>query len=192
MFIEAIIVGIIVGIIRRGKVSRLTYVKFNMKLFIYLSAILYLSIIIMNLGLFDYSSILYTVFLVIIYISIGIFIISNIKLKFMFITLIGLLSNFLVLVANKFKFPLSSEAVTQIYGSEMTKLLADGKIKFFMPSENAVLSILGNIIPISNFFVVSIGDIIICIGIILIVQNILSDKYIQNRGRIKFSKKMLR
>lgn len=192
MFLEALILGIIVGFIRRGKISRLAYIQFNARFLIYLSALLYLAIIVMNLGLFNYSSSLYSIFLLLSYISTVLFIIANISMKFMVVPLIGLGLNLLVFLANGFKFPLSSEAALRLYGTEMSKLLNSGKILFFTPAEGASLSFLGNIITIGNWITVSAGDIISAIGVVLVVQAIISDKFIQNRSRITFSKDIFR
>jgi hypothetical protein len=192
MFLEALILGIVIGFIRRGKISRLAYVHFSGKPLIYISALLYLAIVIMNLGLFNYSSSLYSIFLLMTYIFTGLFIIANISMKFMAVPLIGLGLNVLAFLANGFKFPLSSEAAAKLYGTEMHELLNSGKILFFTPAESASLSFLGNIITIGNWIIVSIGDIIAAIGIILVVQAIISDKFIQNRSKITFSKNIFR
>lgn len=188
MFLEALILGIIIGLIRRGKISRLEYVHFSWKPLIYISALLYLAIIIMNLGLFNYSSLLYSIFLLLSYVFTGLFLIANISMKFMVIPSIGLGLNILVFLANGFKFPLSTEAAAKLYGTEMLELLNSGKVLFFTPAENASLSFLGNIITIGNWIIVSVGDIIAAIGVALVVQSIISDKFIQNRRRITFSK----
>lgn len=192
MFIVAIILGIIIGLLKRGKISRLSYVNFNMSALIYIAAAFYICIIIMNLGLLDYNSFLYCGFLLVSYILISVFLIVNLDKKFLFIPLIGLCSNLICFFVNKFKFPLSSEAVLKYYGTEMHNLLINGKIKFFIPAENSTLSFLGNIIYINKFRIISIGDIIISIGIILVIQAIISDKFIQNRSKITFSKNMFK
>jgi len=192
MFFEALILGIIIGYIRKGIISRLAYVHFSGRPLIYVSALLYFGIIVMNLGLYDYNSFLYAGFLLVSLILTLLFLIANISMKFMFLPLIGLCSNLLVFLFNGFKFPLESEAVAKIYGTEIYELLNSGKILFFTPSENAALSFLGNVIPVGNLFIVSIGDIIAAIGIILVVQAIISDKFIQNRNRITFSKNIFR
>jgi hypothetical protein len=122
----------------------------------------------------------------------GLFLIANLSIKYMFIPLIGLGLNLLSFFTNKFKFPLSPQAAGQIYGAEAVELLNKGKLLFFTSSETATLSYLGNIIPVGNWFVVSIGDIITALGIVLVVQCIMADKYIQNRGKITFSKDIFR
>lgn len=192
MFFEALVLGMIIGYVRRGKISRLAYVHFNARPLIYVSAVLYLGIIIMNLGLYDYNSFLYAGFLLVSFILTLFFLIANISMKFMFLPLTGLCLNLLVFLFNGFKFPLASEAAAKIYGTEIYELLNSGKILFFKSAENASLSFLGNVIPVGNLFIVSIGDIVAAIGITLVVQAIISDKFIQNRSRITFSKNIFR
>lgn len=192
MFLEALVLGIIIGFLRRGKISRLAYVRFNFKFLIFISALLYLAIIVMNLGLFDYSSNLYSIFLLMTYIFTGLFLIANLSMKFMVIPLIGLGANLLAFLANSFKFPLSSEAAAKLYGTEIYELLISGKMLFFTPAETSSLSFLGNIITIGNWIIVSVGDLVTAIGVAMVVQSIISDKFIQNRNRITFSKDILR
>jgi len=74
----------------------------------------------------------------------------------------------------------------------MAELLINGKIKFFIPDIGSKLSFLGNIINIGDLLIVSIGDIIISIGIILVVQDIIADKFIQHKSKITFSKDIFR
>lgn len=191
MFFEALILGIIIGYVRRGKISRLSYVNFSYRPLIYISALLYSGIIVMNLGLFEYDSFLYSLFLIGSMLFAGLFLAANLSIKFMFMPLIGLVLNLFSFLINKFKFPLSPEACSQIYGAEMAELLKNGKLLFFVSSETASLQFLGNIIPIGNWFVVSIGDIVVALGIILVVQGIMSDKFIQ-KSKITFSKNIFK
>ncbi|MDD4088791.1 MAG: DUF5317 family protein [Tissierellia bacterium] len=192
MFFEALILGIVIGYIRRGKISRLSYVNFSFRFLIYISALFYLGIIVINLGLYDYESFLYSTFLIGSMVLTGLFLIANISIKYMFIPLAGLALNLLSFLANKFKFPLSPDAAAQIYGAEAAELLNTGKLLFYTSSETATLSFLGSIIPIGNWFVVSIGDIVAALGVILIVQCIMADKFIQTRSKITFSKDIFR
>lgn len=192
MFFEALILGVLIGIARRGRISRLAYVHFSGRPLIYLSALFYLGIIIMNLGLYDYSSFLYAGFLLASFVLTMVFLLLNINMKFMFVPLAGLVMNLIVFLANGFKFPLAAEAAAKIYGAEIYELLLGGKVVFFTAAEGARLSFLGNIIPIGSLSLVSIGDLVAAIGVTLAVQAIVSDKFIQNRSRITFSKNILR
>lgn len=192
MFLESFIFGLFIGFIRKGRISRLEHVEFNAKAFIYISALLYLSIIIMNLGLFDYNSNLYTMFLIISYLFMVIFMVLNLEIKYMFLPLIGIILNLIVFCANKFKFPILSSTVADLHGSELFNLFTSNKVIFFIPAENANLSFLGTVISVGNMFTISIGDLFVSIGIILIIQEIICDKHIQNRKKISFSKKLFK
>lgn len=192
MFFEALILGIIIGFVRRGKLSRLSYSNFSYRPLIYIAALFYIGIIVINLGLYDYDSFLYAGFLIGSMIFTALFLIANLSVKFMFIPLVGLALNLFSFMVNKFKFPLSPEAAAQIYGTEAAELLNNGKLLFYTSSETASLSFLGNIIPVGNWFVVSMGDIIVALGVVFIVQSIMSDKFIQTRSRITFSKDIFR
>ncbi len=192
MFFEALILGIIIGFVRRGKLSRLSYSNFSYRPLIYVAALFYIGIIVINLGLYDYDSFLYAGFLIGSMIFTALFLIANLSVKFMFIPLVGLALNLFSFMVNKFKFPLSPEATAQIYGTEAAELLNNGKLLFYTSSETASLSFLGNIIPVGNWFVVSMGDIIVALGVVFIVQSIMSDKFIQTRSRITFSKDIFR
>lgn len=192
MFFEALILGIIIGFVRRGKLSRFSYSNFSYRPLIYIAALFYIGIIIINLGLYDYDSFLYAGFLIGSMIFTALFLIANLSIKFMFLPLIGLALNLFSFFVNKFKFPLSPEAAAQIYGTEAAELLNNGKLLFYTSSETASISFLGNIIPVGNWFVVSIGDIIAALGVVFIVQSIMSDKFIQTRTRITFSKDIFR
>lgn len=195
MFIEAIIIGIIIGLFRKGKINRLSLIDFNMPALAYLSVFFYISIIVMNLGLLDLDSLLYSIFLLASYMLIGSFIIANIYKKYMFIPLIGFLLNFISFIFNGFKFPISSESTLLVYGSEIYNLLVNNKIKYFIAAENSKLSFLGINYTINKLFsttILSIGDIIISIGIMMIVQSIISDKRIKSKNRITLSKDLFK
>lgn len=190
MFLVAIFIGILIGLFRKGRFSRFEYAKFNLTSLLYVAVILYIAIIIMNLGLFDYNSSLYSIFLLVTYLFVAAFLATNLSTSFMFVPLIGIILNLIAFISNSFKFPISDESAKFIYGEELHNLLINDQILFFTPAKDATLGFLGNIINIGNFFIVSIGDIILYIGIILIIQSIMTDKYIQSRSKITFSKDM--
>ncbi len=194
MIIEAIIIGIIIGTIRKGKLSRLEYLKVNLSPLIILALISFLSIIVMNLGLLDFNSSLYNVFLILTYALIIIVLTFNLDKKFMFLPLIGVMMNFICMCVNSFKIPVKSDIILSLYGEEMHSLLVANKVKFFMPAENANLSALGKLFSLNQYYIydviLSIGDIIIFVGIILVIQELMTDKYLKTRDSITLSKSL--
>ena len=196
MIIEAIIIGIIIGTIRKGKLSRLEYLKINLSPLIILSLISYVSIIVMNLGSLDFNSSLYNVFLILTYALIIIVLTFNLDKKFMFLPLIGVMMNFVCMCVNSFKIPVKSDIILSLYGEEMNNLLLANKIKYFIPAEGASLNALGKLFSISDYYfydvILSIGDIIIVVGIVLIIQALMTDKYLKTRDSITLSKSLYR
>ena len=196
MIIEAIIIGIIIGIFRRGKLSRLEYLRINLSPLIIVALISYISIIVMNLGSLDFNSSLYNVFLILTYALIIIVLTFNLDKKFMFLTLIGVMMNFICMCVNSFRIPVKNDIILSLYGQETSNLLLTNKIKYFIPAEDASLSVLGKIFSISDYYIydviLSIGDIIIFIGIILIIQELMTDKFLKTRDSITLSKSLYR
>lgn len=194
MIFEAIVIGIIIGTIRKGKLSRLEYLRINFSPLIILALISYVSIIVMNLGSLDFNSNLYNVFLVLTYSLIIIVLTFNLDKKFVFLPLIGVMMNFICMCVNSFKIPVKSDIILSLYGEEMNSLLLANNIKFFIPAENANLNALGKLFSIGDYYlydvILSIGDIIIFVGIILIIQELMTDKYLKTRDSITLSKSL--
>jgi hypothetical protein len=196
MIVEAIIIGLIIGVIRKGKLSRLGYLKINLSALIIFALVSFISIIVMNLGLLDINSNLYNVFLVITYSLIIIVLAFNLDKRYMFMPLIGAMMNFVCLCMNNFKTPIKSDIILKAYGAEMSNLLLSNKVKFFIPAEGAKLSALGKLFYIGDYYfydiILSIGDIIIFFGIILLIQHLMTDKYLTTRDSITLPKSLFK
>ncbi|QSX05062.1 DUF5317 family protein [Sedimentibacter sp. zth1] len=194
MIIEAIIIGILIGFIRKGKFSRLEYLKIHLSPLIIVALFSYIAIIVMNLGLLNFNSRLYTIFLVTTYALIIIVLVFNLDKKFMFIPLIGVMLNFVCMCVNSFKIPIKSTIIQSVYGSEMSNLLLNGKVKFFIQAEGASLKGLGKIFYLGNYYfydvMLSIGDIFIAFGIMFVVQSLMTDKFLKTRDSITLSKSL--
>ncbi len=196
MIIEAVLLGIIIGLVRGGKISRLKYINLKGSFLFLLAIILHIGIIIMNLGVFEYNTNYYTIMLTSSYILILVGLIINIHSRYFILIISGLAINFVCFAANNFRFPINSNAVKLTYGNEFYQHLINNEIKFFIPLEEAKLSFLGNTIyinmPFVNDLIISIGDIVIALGIILFIQSVMSDRFIKGKGKLKFAKGMFK
>lgn len=196
MILEAIIIGIIIGYLKKGKLSRLKYLEIHLKPLLILSAISLLVIIVMNLGLFDFDSRIFTILFVLTYALTIIVIVFNLDKKYMFMPLIGGMSNFICLCVNHFKFPVKSSHIILAYGEEFNNLLLNNKIKFYIADDNALFKMLGKIFYLGDYYfydvILSIGDIIIAIGIILIIQALMTDKSLKSNSTIILSKSLFK
>ena len=97
------------------------------------------------------------------------------------IILIGVFLNFLVMAVNGGRMPVSLDAA-QVLGPYYTELLSSGDAvyKHYMLDASTRLSFLGDIIPLSNPYprtqVISIGDVVMNLGIFLYIQSIMVPK----------------
>lgn len=91
---------------------------------------------------------------------------------------IGVLLNFLVMAVNGGRMPVSLSA-SSVLGPYYTDMLSSGSVisKHFMMDANTHLSLLGDIIPLSKPYprtqVISIGDVVMNVGMFLFIQNIM-------------------
>lgn len=195
MIIEAFLIGIIIGYIRRGSLSKFKYMEFKLSFLILLAVLCHLAITVMNLGLIEFKTNYYVIALTAAYILTILVLTINLNYRYVIIIWLGSILNLISFLANGFKFAINPTHVNTVFGTEMYDLLMSGKIKFFIPLEEAKLWFLGNIIYINKPFlgsvILSIGDIIIAIGIIFFVQSIMKDKSLISRRKLEFKKGIL-
>lgn len=195
MFIYAIIIGLIIGTIRIGKFEKLGYVKIKYSLMIFIGILLQISIFILNIGMARINNNLSVVLILLSYTFIIISLIANISIKYIFIVLTGSLFNFIMMILNGIKIGITADAANKAFSPEIVKLLKTGDIVYFkIIAEEKFF--MGGFIPIKSFLVyptvLTIGDIIIFLGIILVIQNIMIDKNIRKGRNIKYSKYLFR
>ncbi|MDO7906796.1 DUF5317 domain-containing protein [Paenibacillus sp. JX-17] len=93
----------------------------------------------------------------------------------------GVFMNFLVMAVNGGRMPVSLSA-SEVLGPYYTELLKEGAVvsKHFMMDSSTRLSFLGDIIPISSPYprtqVISIGDVVMNLGIFLFIQSLMVGK----------------
>lgn len=177
MFVEPMIVSLIIGKIRRGKIRNLEYVQINgWYLFIIAGIIqLLLSILKKNniaLGRFEFGN--YFIYIHgLSYILMIICIILNIKKHSMKLFLIGIILNFIVIFTNGGQMPVSLKGIKDI--NENVELsTSDYDIKHRLATKDTKLIYLSDIIVIPKPYpvvqVISVGDIFIMGGLFLFLQ----------------------
>lgn len=194
MIVEAILIGIFIGIIRKGSVSRLKHLEINLAPMLILSMLSILTIVIMNLGKLEMSSSIYTACLIAAYAMIIIVLFFNLDTKYMFLPLTGTVMNFICLCFNSFKIPVRSDIVMNMYGNDFYQMFTSGNIKFLTPAEDAAMNFLGKLITPDKYYfynvVLSIGDILILLGIVLIIQSVMTDRHLKASKKITISRKL--
>jgi len=195
LFLEGILIGILIGFIRRGSLKNIGNIEIKGKGLIIAAFIIQLSFLLLNTGLLDLDFDYYELILTGSYILILISLFLNFNIKFVPIVIIGGILNFLSYILNDWNVGLTEAASKTVFSQEMFQLLNNGNITLFklIPEESFYK---GGFIPWNRMLIfpsaVSIGDIIIFVGLILIVQNIMVDKRMMSRKNIKFSKDLFR
>jgi hypothetical protein len=195
LFLEGIVIGILIGYIRKGSLKNIGNIEIRGKGLIILALFMQLSFLMLNTGLLDLDFNYYEHILTISYVLILISLFLNWNIKFIPVVIAGGLINFITYILNGWNIGVTENAAKTVFTDEILQLLQEGNIKLFklIPEESFFK---GGFIPWNRMMVfpstVSIGDIIIFIGIILIVQNIMIDRRMLSRKNIKLSKDLFR
>ncbi|HZK33101.1 MAG TPA: DUF5317 domain-containing protein [Tissierellaceae bacterium] len=178
MFIEAIVLGFIVALLRKGKIKNIERIEIKGWYLFLLAGLIQVSISILKgknllLGpVFFDKYFFYIHLLTYIFLIIGIFL--NIKYKFMAVILIGMLLNFIVIFSNGGKMPVSFKNVEgyEHYVEELPDSPYD--IKHTIVSEDTKFVYLADVITLPRNYplggIISIGDIFISLGIFVFFQ----------------------
>ncbi len=195
MFIYAVVIGLIIGKVGRGKIERIGYVNIRFPFLIILSFLIQVSIFMLNVGLVTINDRVLDVILVSSYVLVILAMLTNLRIRYMVIVLTGAVFNFIMVILNGLRIGLTLENAQKVYSSEIVQLLKSESVRFFklIPQEK---SIMGGIVPFNKFFVypsvATLGDLLIFAGIILIIQQIMTDKNIRKGRNFGYSKGLFR
>ncbi|MBU5293892.1 DUF5317 domain-containing protein [Anaerosalibacter bizertensis] len=179
MLIESLVLSIIVGKIRGGKIKSIGNLKIKgWYLFVIGFLLEYSSIYIEKLTYGRLSVLIREYFYyihIIVYILLIIGLILNLKNKGILFVFIGSLFNFTAIILNGGKMPVSLEGLKYSSLLKQMDMLKNGKILTHKISTEAIrVYFLTDIIPIPNPYplpkVISVGDIFVALGVFFIIQ----------------------
>lgn len=182
MLIEAVVLSILIGWIRGGKLSKLRYVKEKSLWFLAVGVLLQSFIVFANdlIGVATIDKILtYSKEIILFsFILIVIGIIMNYKIRPLWISFIGFIMNFFVMFSNGWKKPVIIEGLKLAGKGSLVEIIQEKSISIFTPLvEGSKYPLFGNIIAFAKPYpigkVVSIGDIIVGIGLFIFIQDIM-------------------
>ncbi|SHJ67290.1 DUF5317 domain-containing protein [Paramaledivibacter caminithermalis] len=188
MFIEAVILGIIIGLVRNGSIRNISMTKIRGWFLIVLAFLIQIFLMIMpNISIVKiYGRYFYVASLALIILTLLI----NLNKKGMWIILIGAIFNFIVIFMNDFKMPISLEGLKLAGLQNMIDGIKSGDIINYMPLNEVGnwTKHLGKYIVIPKPYpmakVISVGDVLISLGIIMLVQGEMLKSYLTTRGRM--------
>ncbi|EOC99991.1 DUF5317 domain-containing protein [Caldisalinibacter kiritimatiensis] len=192
MLLESLVGSVVIGFIRGGKLRRLTNIRFK-RIWIFLLAIaVQLGIVFLTINevefVLKYTKELYIISYALLFIGI----ISNFKYKSLWVIAIGGALNLFSFIANKGKIPVSVEGLELAGLKEMAELVKQGKMTLYEPiTEATKYSFLGDIITVPEPYpfphILSIGDMVIALGLFIFIQSIMLNEGLDRGGMIRFS-----
>lgn len=177
MFIEAIVIGFIVAIFRKGKIRNIENLHINGWYLFIVAGLIQVSISwlksknqLLGPEFFD-KYFVYVHLLTYLLMIVGV--ILNIRKNFMRFILIGMLLNFIVIFANGGKMPVSFKNVKG-YENYTEDMLDKSDIKHSLVTEDTKFVYLADVIVLPRPYplarIISIGDIFLMIGVFLFFQ----------------------
>lgn len=182
MFIEAILLSLIIGLIRGGKLRRFRGINHKTLWGLILGMLIQYILIFLNrieeMKSIDNILVYTREIIVISYILILIGIITNIKFRSLGALLVGFVLNFITLATNGWKMPILLEGVALTGLDGLYELIEKGSSSLYIPiSQSTKYPILGDIIIFSNPYpitrIISLGDMIISFGIFAFILEIM-------------------
>ncbi|UFT98629.1 DUF5317 domain-containing protein [Radiobacillus kanasensis] len=183
MVIDGIILSVIVGFIRKGNLSKLTQPLFKWGwMFPLLLAI--------QLGVFYFQNKVEWIgqasgyVYIIVYVLGLLFLWVNRHQKGLPLVFVGVFLNFLVMITNGGRMPVSAEAAAGLDPMYMEAIKNGFYAKHELLTQSTTFAFLGDIIPVGPPYprsqVISIGDVIMNVGIFLFIQDLMLNKDNEN------------
>ena len=174
MYLEAVVLGLIIGVARNGRLANFFDVKFKGWFLSILAFVLFLSPYLMlavgitheKLQIFPYAAMAIIAFIALL----------NIDKMGMKILLFGLVLNLLIMGLNDFKMPIDAVKMSGLGFSSFIESMKSGDVVNYMAlDESHGLSVyLGKVIALPKAYpfakMISVGDVIISLGIAFIIQ----------------------
>ena len=191
MLMEAIIISLVIGLIRGGKLKNFKRVNSKTKWSLICGILIQYIIVFLSKSeeisgiskILSYSKEI----LILSYILILIGLIGNINFRSLWIVILGFIGNFLVFAMNNWKIPILTEGIGFTDSVNLREVIETGASKLYTPIvEGIKYPILGDIIIFAKPYpipkIISIGDLLIAFGIFSLIQEIMLGKDSFMRG----------
>jgi len=180
-YVYIIIISIIIGLLRNGKLSSLSQITLKKIELIVLACLIQAGLIFLGSKkikfVLDYSSYM----IILSYIVLLLAVWYNEELKGMNFIALGIIFNFIVIVANGGHMPVLLSSLYKAGLNDFALVLKEGTyVTHTLISEKTLFGFLADVIPLSPPFpdpsVVSVGDILMFYGVFSLIQNAMVKK----------------
>ncbi len=186
MYIEAIILGLIVGFARNGRIANFFEVRFKGWALSIFAFILFLIPYLLRIMESPFEKLQIFPFLAMVLCAM--IALLNFEKTGMKILFVGILLNLVVMGFNDFKMPIDAIKMGALGFASFIESLKEGYVVNYMSMDGAhpISALLGKVIALPDFYplkkVLSIGDLIISLGIAMIIQYEMLLSSVKSRG----------
>ncbi len=174
MFVEAVVLGLIIGVIRNGRISNFYEMKFKAWGLIVVAFLSFVAPYIIEIAHIPFDSPqLFTFAASVITLLIALINLSKPGMK---LFLVGGLLNIVIMALNHFMMPVNLDAMTQVGLTSLVESIQEGSVMNYIGLDGAqfLSPFLGKVIILPTWYpfnqLISIGDIIMSVGIMFLVQ----------------------
>lgn len=192
VFVEAIILGVIIGLFRKGRIGNLGDMQFRGVWLVILAMLVQLSPIFLARTSLSSQYLLYLPFVGMSLMVVVLF--FNLDKSGIGLVIPGTLMNLVAMAVNGFRMPIAFKGLKYSGLSAVIETIEDGSLINYMNMENAVgwTRYLGKFIPLPDLYplakVLSVGDILIMAGIVILIQGEMKKSYYMASGSmVKYS-----
>jgi len=176
LYVYIIIISIIIGLLRKGKLSSLSQISLKKIELIVLACLIQGGIIFLGPKKIKFVLDCSSYMIIFSYIVLLLAVWYNKKLKGIKIIALGIIFNFIVIVANGGHMPVLLSSLYKVGLNDFALVLKEGTyITHTLISENTLCAFLGDVIPLPPPFpdpsVVSVGDFLMFYGVFNLIQN---------------------
>ena len=181
LYVYIIIISIIIGLLRKGKLSSLSQISLKKIELIVLACLIQGGIIFLGPKKIKFVLDCSSYMIIFSYIVLLLAVWYNKKLKGIKIIALGIIFNFIVIVANGGHMPVLLSSLYKAGLDDFVLVLKEGTyITHTLISENTLCAFLGDVIPLPPPFpdpsVVSVGDFLMFYGVFSLIQNAMLKK----------------
>jgi len=181
LYIYIIIISILIGLLRKGKLSNLTQISLKRIELLILACLIQGGLVFFGTRkvkfILDYSS--YA--MIFSYIVLVLAVWYNKELKGMKIIALGIIFNFAVIVANGGHMPVLLSSLYRVGLNDFALILKEGSyVTHTLITEKTLCAFLADVIPLPPPFpgpsVISVGDFLMFFGVFILIQNAMLEK----------------
>ncbi len=187
MFVEALLLGILIGIIRKGRLSNLSELQIRGWVLVVLGALIQFAPILLNKFELIPSYHVYFPFAALI-VMLGVML-MNLDKNGMWLIMFGGILNALAIGLNNFKMPIDLNALKYAGLDAISETIVDGSVINYIDvtAVSGFSKYLGKIVAVPSIYpfakVLSIGDMVVMIGMVLLISGQMTNTYFRRHGQ---------